>query len=226
VREALAKLVDWEGVCSLVFDGVNIPATSLWPEGTPGYVNGSAYYYHNPDEALKLLEGAGVDPKSIKFSILCNPATAKVATAIQAQLAQYNITVTLDQVEVSAVTSQTGAGNWEISATHMGYSEIDILGPYTRGLAPGGRPHIVTFDAYDKALNDRLVDLYNKAATSLDYAGLRDNCREITKIIQENYGFIGGYQGMEFVFHTDDIKNIVMLSVMGNPEFCYSYIEN
>jgi hypothetical protein len=44
--------------------------------------------------------------------------------------------------------------------------------------------------------------------------------------MQENYVFMGGYQGMEFVFHADNIRNIVALSVMGNPEFCYSYIEN
>jgi ABC-type transport system substrate-binding protein len=226
VREALAKLIDWDGICSLVFDNINIPATSLWPQNTPGYVNDSAYYYHNPTEGLQILREAGVNPRDIKFSILCNPATGKVATAIQAQLAQYNISVSVDQVEVSMVTSQMGAGNWEVAASHMGYSEIDILGPYTRGLAPGGRPHYFTFDAYDKALNDQLVALYNKAATSPTYEGLRDNHREITRILQENYVFLGGYQGMEFVFHADNIRNIVMLSVMGNPEFCYSYIEN
>ena len=226
VREALAKMIDWQGICDLVFNGKNTPLTSIWSEGTAGWVDASEYYYYNPEEALQILQDAGVDPKDITVEYLTSANYADLATALQAQLAQYGVTLKINQVEPSSMVANIQSGDWDTVNIHGGYSATDIIKSYSMGLAEGAMMKFVWFDAYDQELQDKLIDLYNKAASAPTYEEQCEYCREITALCQENYATLGGYQANEFVCHADNVRNIVMYSLTGYPEFCYSYIED
>jgi ABC-type transport system substrate-binding protein len=224
VREALAKLIDWQGICDLVFDGVNKPATSMWPEDTPLHVDDSKYYYYNPEEALQILQKAGIDPKTISFSILCNPNTVNVVTVIQGQLAQYGITVKPDQVAISAVRSMQARGEFEIGSSPSGYGKLNPASGLNESLNPNATSILYTFNAYDQKFFDQLVALYVEATTAPSYEEFINGCRNITDILQQNYVMLGGYRAVEFFFHADNVRNIVAVDVGGNPLFCYFYI--
>jgi ABC-type transport system substrate-binding protein len=223
VREALTKLLDWDAICSLVFDNVNVRATSMFSVGSPAWVDNSKWYYHNPDEALQILREAGVKPNDISFTILTNPLFANVATAMQAQFLQYGINVTLEQVEAAVLQVRGTTDEWDVFNTHGNFSELTMVNYYST-LVP--KPTGFKFIFNDPELDAYLRDLYVKCSTSPTFEELLDYHRQITGILLENYICMGGYHSYEFYCHKSNVKNIVCLTVVGYPEFCYYYLEN
>jgi ABC-type transport system substrate-binding protein len=195
----------------------------MFPIGSPARVDNSRWYYHNPDEALQILREAGVKPEDISFTILTNPIFVNVATAMQAQFMQYGITVTLEQVEAAVLQARGTTDEWDIFNTHGNFSELTMVNYYST-LVP--RPTGWRFIFNDPELDAYLRDLYVKCSTAPTFEELLDYHHQITSILLENYISMGGYHSYEFYFNKSNVKNIVCLTVVGYPEFCYYYLEN
>lgn len=226
VREAIAKMIDWQSICDLIYDGYAEPLTSVFTENTSGWVDGTAYYYYNPEEALSILANAGINPADIKLEFKYNQLNAAVATALQEQLRQSGVDLTLTMVDIAASAGFMASGEWDIMNSHGGYTDGDTLRPFAMGLIQSAPQKMVHIDACDPELYTQMLDLYDAASTASSDEEMLNYCHQIIQLYMENYICIGGFQSYEFELHANNIRNIVLNSQSGYCEFCYWYIED
>jgi len=87
LRQALTRATDDEAVCSVVQEGVPVPASGLVPPGTPGYRNSQSPYQYNPERAHKLVAqatAAGGAVPSLDYWYVDSPAEWQTSVALQA----------------------------------------------------------------------------------------------------------------------------------------------
>ncbi len=226
VREAIVKMIDWQAVCDLAYDGINTPLVSIFPEGTPLYVDSSSHYYCDPQEALQILQDEGIAPEDITFDILTNPNFVNVVLAVQEQLAKFGVTVVVNQVDVASQLALMREGQYDVTNSHLGYNPAISLSVFATTLTDRPVLPFMQFGNADPELHSQLLDLYFRASTALTDEKMMELLIELVTLIQENYAFMGGFRGYEFFFHTDNVKNITPIGLTGNPEFCWFYIED
>ena len=70
VRRAINGLLDKEAIVEVAVNGQGVPSISMDPSPYPGVVEDNAVV-HDVDAALALFEEAQVDPKTMKFTVIC-----------------------------------------------------------------------------------------------------------------------------------------------------------
>jgi hypothetical protein len=116
-------------------------------------------------------------------------------------------------------------GEWEMIANFGGYGPDVVMRPWT-GVPPGTPGRLVQFEAYDMNILNQMLDLLRRGMTASNYDEMASYAREITRIVQENYGFLGGYKIYSHFFPANNIRNIVLNALPFYPEFFYWYLEN
>jgi peptide/nickel transport system substrate-binding protein len=97
VRRGIQHAIDVPGALDAAYFGAVEAATGLIAPGLIGHRE-KVLYGHDPEKARELLKKAGVDGGfEFKLSLLNKSTFLSIAQAIQAQLAEFNITVTIDQ---------------------------------------------------------------------------------------------------------------------------------
>ncbi len=99
VRRAVQQAIDVPSVLDAAFFGAAEPATGIIAPGLIGHREKNIYSY-NPDASRELLKKAGVDKFECTLAILNKTENASAAQAIQANLAELGITVTIQQHEL------------------------------------------------------------------------------------------------------------------------------
>ena len=164
VRHAINSAIDKESVVTVAYNGMATPAVSQMPMNFEGATEENADTY-DVEKAKEWLEKSGVDPASVKFSIICSDDTKKrAAEVIQANLKEIGINCEIESMDLATYLSATAEGDF--TASIGGYSSSDLLS-YVVGVY-----HSSSINASNKTrLNDPEVDaLIDQAKVTIDEA--------------------------------------------------------
>ena len=162
VRHAINTAIDKESVVTVAYNGMATPALSQMPMNFEGATEENADTY-DVEKAKEWLEKSGVDPASIKFSIICSDDTKKRAgEVIQANLKEIGINCEIESMDLATYLSATAEGNF--TASIGGYSSSSLLS-YVVGVY-----HSSSINASNKTrLNNPEVDaLIDQAKVTID----------------------------------------------------------
>ena len=162
VRHAINSAIDKESVVTVAYNGLATPSWTATPSNFPGTTDENADTY-DVEKAKEYLDASGVDPASVKFSIICSDDTKKRAgEVIQANLKEIGINCEIESMDLATYLSATAEGDY--TAAIGGYTSSDLLS-YVVGVY-----HSSSINASNKTrLNDPEVDaLIDQAKTTLD----------------------------------------------------------
>ena len=164
VRHAINTAIDKESVVTVAYNGMATPAVSQMPMNFEGATEENADTY-DVEKAKEWLDKSGVDPASVKFSIICSDDTKKrAAEVIQANLKEIGINCEIESMDLATYLSATAEGDY--TASIGGYSSNSLLG-YVVGVY-----HSSSINASNKTrLNNSEVDaLIDQAKKTVDPA--------------------------------------------------------
>ena len=162
VRHAINSAIDKESVVTVAYNGLATPSWTATPSNFAGTTDENADTY-DVEKAKEYLDASGVDPASIKFSIICSDDTKKRAgEVIQANLKEIGINCEIESMDLATYLSATAEGDY--TASIGGYSSNSLLG-YVVGVY-----HSSSINASNKTrLRDAEVDaLIDQAKATLD----------------------------------------------------------
>ncbi|RHO53960.1 ABC transporter substrate-binding protein [Ruminococcaceae bacterium AM07-15] len=162
VRHAINSAIDKESVVTVAYNGLATPSWTATPSNFAGTTDENADTY-DVEKAKQYLADSGVDPASVKFSIICSDDTKKRAgEVIQANLKEIGINCEIESMDLATYLSATAEGDY--TAAIGGYTSSDLLS-YVVGVY-----HSSSINASNKTrLNDSEVDaLIDQAKTTLD----------------------------------------------------------
>ena len=120
-----------EKQCDSVLFGTAIPNSNFIQDGLIGADDSAEQFEYDPEKAKALLAEAGY-PNGYDLTMTVNtkyPTSVKIATAIQAQMAEAGIRVEIEQVDSAAWTDMKkagkvtcGIGNW-----YVDYNDPDSM---------------------------------------------------------------------------------------------------
>jgi len=167
VRQALAYAIDRQKIVDDFYAPGSFPATQFVPPGVkPGFTDGFVAASYDPAKAKQMLTDAGFDfnkEYTLAYAFRTRPyfpQPAKIAQAVQAQLAEIGVKVKLSEEEWATYLPATRAGEKELF--FLGWSEDypDATNWYDVFLTG-------TSQSFGNAFPD-IVDLIGKAAKSGD----------------------------------------------------------
>ena len=179
VRHAINTAIDKDSVVTVAYNGMATPALSQMPMNFEGATEENADTY-DVEKAKEWLNQSGVDPASIKFSIICSDDTKKRAgEVIQANLKEIGINCEIESMDLATYLSATAEGNY--TAAIGGYSSDSLLG-YVVGVY-----HSSSINASNKTrLNNPEVDaLIDKAKVTVDAAERKPIMEELSALLNE-----------------------------------------
>ena len=120
VRQAVAMCLDREALVKAFYPPSSLVAEQFMPPSMFGYTEGLTWYERDVEKAKKLLAEAGY-PNGIEAKLSLRdvvrgylPEPVKVAEAIQAQLKECNVNVTINVMESGAFLDAAAAGELEM----------------------------------------------------------------------------------------------------------------
>lgn len=177
VRQALCYAINRDDVMTVVVEGLGVPAYSVLPPSTLGYVENPAGYTYDPEQAKALLAEAGY-PNGFDTKLLAfNDLGKRVAEIVQMFLAEVGINATIETYDSSVRLSMIAAHQVPMFAGQWGaMSDADLVLPrlFTQE-AIGG----MNFTHYT---NPALDELFAKARATYDTeerVGYYNECVEI-----------------------------------------------
>ena len=179
VRHAINTAIDKESVVTVAYNGMATAALSQMPMNFEGATEENADTY-DVEKAKEWLDKSGVDPASVKFSIICSDDTKKRAgEVIQANLKEIGINCEIESMDLATYLSATAEGNY--TAAIGGYSSDSLLG-YVVGVY-----HSSSINASNKTrLNNPEVDaLIDKAKVTVDAAERKPIMEELSALLNE-----------------------------------------
>ena len=162
VRHAINSAIDKESVVTVAYNGLATPSWTATPSNFAGTTDENADTY-DVEKAKQYLAESGVDPASVKFSIICSDDTKKRAgEVVQANLKEIGINCEIESMDLATYLSATAEGDY--TAAIGGYTSSDLLS-YVVGVY-----HSSSINASNKTrLRDAEVDaLIDQAKTTLD----------------------------------------------------------
>ncbi|MFB7513379.1 ABC transporter substrate-binding protein [Streptomyces sp. NPDC056144] len=120
VRQALAWGVDRERIVKQVLGGYGLASATPWPKSSPAFTEaGRTHYTYNPGKARELLKSAGHTRLDLPLLHVNLPGETAVAEAVQYDLRQIGVHVTLEPVDSAnaqkKLISQTMPALWTMS---------------------------------------------------------------------------------------------------------------
>lgn len=118
VRQALNYAVDIDAILQTVIGGRGVRAAGAIPPGLDGYDSTRAPYPHDPARARRMLAEAGY-PAGVSLTLWrsARPVYARVAQAIQADLAAIGVPVTIVERDASAARLAARNGETDLFLT-------------------------------------------------------------------------------------------------------------
>lgn len=192
VRKAISSAIDREGIAAALLDNRKTAATQLLPPSVADWHQSDlAPFAHDPALARTLLEeaGWGMGPDNVlqkngtpfEVELLAydaRPELPEIATAVQAQLAEIGIKVTIKPVDWTAIPARHDDKTLEMAMVSDGFAYIPnpigaLAENYTQGGATWG-----TLDWHSEDF-DRLVDSYQATSDEGSQEAIRRRMMEI-----------------------------------------------
>jgi ABC-type transport system substrate-binding protein len=220
VRKALGMLIDWQGVCDMVYDGLYYPAKGIWKHDTIAAVD-SPFYIHDPDQGLALLQQAGVAPSLISFEYVSWPKYEDVGIAIQSQLAQYGIKVIVNCPDISKNIALQSSSEWDAYMTWNLYWPAMPIGGFSVGVKQSGNNRSCFFEECDSEAFEKIEAMCKDAeeAKTMDEQG--KILRDLTAFLSEKCATVGGLQIIKWAGLSDRFMNLVYSENTFFPELYY-----
>ncbi|WP_406055022.1 ABC transporter substrate-binding protein [Streptomyces sp. NBC_01077] len=120
VRQALARAIDRERILKQVLGGYGLASATPWPKSSPAFTEaGRTHYTYDPGKARELLKSAGHTRLDLPLLHINLPGDTAVAEAIQYDLKQIGVQVTLEPTDPATaqknLISQKMPGLWSMS---------------------------------------------------------------------------------------------------------------
>ncbi|MCZ0978463.1 ABC transporter substrate-binding protein [Streptomyces diastatochromogenes] len=117
VRQALAWAIDRERILKQVLGGYGLASATPWPKSSPAFTEAArTHYRHDPAKARELLKSAGHTRLDLPLLHLALPGDTAIAEAIQYDLKQIGVQVTLQPTDPATaqkkLISQSMPGLW------------------------------------------------------------------------------------------------------------------
>ena len=190
VRQAICMAVDKEGIINSIYNGLAIPAKSVLSPSSWAYNEEMEDYPFDPEAAKTLLAEAGY-PDGFDMVLTVRgearayfPQPQKLAEAIQANLADIGINVTIESYEGTTYTSLVYSGDFSMASWGTGGSDPDpalaINHYFNKTAADGER---ATNSA--RWVNDKASELLTNAQSITDQEQRAEMYREAQQIIHD-----------------------------------------
>ena len=126
VRRAIALAIDRQGIIDNLREGMARPAVAMVPGTVFGSETDAEAVPFDPAAARGLLREAGVSlPLAVALNTFEGAETRQLATAIQAQLADVGIEVTVEITDYGAFAAATSASDHDLWLTTWGTVTLD-----------------------------------------------------------------------------------------------------
>lgn len=207
-RQALAYAVDSQQLVDGALNGSGNVAYTWGNTNYSDYVsawNNEDYYSYDLDKAKQLLAESGATKTTLNLMIVSTDLNTKLATIIQAQLAQIGITVNISTFDVQLFNEyKYQPDQWDImldqGASTSYLVNVWKLGWDSSGYVHGGGENFVKDDKLQELLNAAMdVDNHNDATMDAFHQYLKEQC----------YG-IGLVQSMSNIAHATKISKITV----------------
>ena len=183
VRQAISYAIDVESAVKTGFPNFGEVASGWVAPGILGYDDALVLPQQNIEEAKALLAEAGY-PNGLTLSVCTynnQQERMNVCEAMQAQLAQVGITLTIDVMDTTAMASFTTEAQHQM--TIQGFSCTDFEADRALGQFMPGAYYFGLFSFE----NDELTALYNKSIETMDRAEREQTYKDAIDIVMENY---------------------------------------
>ena len=202
VRHAINSAIDKESVVTVAYNGLATPSWTATPSNFAGTTNENADTY-DVEKAKQYLEESGVDPASVKFSIICSDDTKKrAAEVVQANLAEIGVTANIESMDLATYMSTVAEGNYV--AAIGGYTMADTI-TYLNGVY-----HSKSINAANKSrLNDPEIDaLIDQATATADAAEREAITSEICAKLNAICTQVPLYQPLSLRAYNANLENV------------------
>ncbi|NLV98179.1 MAG: ABC transporter substrate-binding protein [Clostridiaceae bacterium] len=207
-RQAIAYAIDLQQIVDGAFDGNGNIAKTWGNTNYADYVESwldEDYYDTDLDKARQLLAESGVSDLNINLMIVSGDVTTKIATIMQAQLAQIGVTVNINPYDAQlSNTYKYQPEQWDLMLDQAGSTSYLVnvwkLAWDRSGYKHDGAMNFVKDDQLQSLLETAMdVDSHDDASMDAFHQYLKEQC----------YG-IGLAQSMTNIAHTTKISKIVV----------------
>ena len=202
VRHAINSAINRDDLVTVAMNGMAAPAYSSTPLSMLGSTDEGADTY-DVKKAQEYMDASGVDPKSVKMSIICSNDTKKrAAEVIQSNLTEIGINCEIESMDLATYLSTTAEGNY--TASIGGYSSSDMVS-YLVGVY-----HSKSIGASNKTrLNNPEIDaLIDEAAATVDPEAREVILKEVTVQLNELCPQVSLYQDMYLRAYNANLEGV------------------
>jgi ABC-type transport system substrate-binding protein len=209
VRQALAMAINKQQIVDDFYVVGSVPATQFVPKGVkPGYSDGYSSPAYDPAKAKEMLTAAGFDftkEYTLAYAFRTRPyfpQPAKIAQAVQAQLAEIGVNIKLSEEEWA--TYLPSVRNGEKDLFFLGWSEDypDATNWYDVFL-------MGTNDSFGKPWAD-IQDPISKAGKMSDPAARQALYDEVNKLVDQHVPMITVANGTTSLAFLSNVENVVI----------------
>jgi len=218
------RFIDFAALNTIMYDDMGLIQDSLWSVDSSGAVPWPEGFYYDPDEGLELMAQAGVDPNEMSFEAKIIDSSGDFFVTIQGQLAKVGITMEVQPLEPEANFTFLMNGDYTITAGNSGYADSAPYGPWTFILLPEHLIKEVWTDLYDPDLYAQMCDEYYAMTSAPLWDEMLEHCRNLTDMLQRDYGAMPGIQAPYFAAFNKEIKDIVIISENHSLLWFYLYL--
>lgn len=190
VRRAIALALDRQGMIDALRDGMAERAVGMVPDTVFGSETNADGVPYDPDRARELLAEAGVStPIELTLNTFENAETRQIATAIQAQLAEIGIDLSVEINDYGAFARATGESDHALWLTTWGTVTLDA--DYTLYALL----HSSQTDADNRSnyANETVDQLLDEARRTGDTARRRELYARVHELVQEELPYLTLY---------------------------------
>jgi peptide/nickel transport system substrate-binding protein len=209
LRRAVAASLDREAINQIVFNGLEFPATSLIPSGSPFYVPADdALVNAQPEEAQAFVAASGVGSVTPVLTTIARSPEDQLTQLIQAMAEQGGVDLRIDAVEVGEYQRRYGARDFEF-LTMQWSGQADPDANVTSFLTTGG------FWNWSGYSNARVDELLAAAQSSSDQAERAALYGEAMEIVREEVPLVFLTNQVRLVGTTADLEGVRLLPNTG-----------
>lgn len=208
VRRGLGLLINSEELVNVAYGGQGNIYDSPWQEGAVTYKEYEGVNEYNPEEGLRLLEEAGVDPSSLVLNTFGSYLDSNYLPALQAQLMEYGITLNFEIYEPGTFIQTVGQGDWDVMAW---FGLLDKAAPYQSYLnmfGENGFYRCLFIDETYPEIWQQIQDLLAEAGQCTTIDEQVEVLTQIDQILVDNCFFTHNVGGNEWRVYNSKLQNM------------------
>jgi len=200
VRQAIAEAVDFNTIVTALCGNVYMPAEGCFlPADSWAYKPEGSFY--NPEHAKELVEELKGEGMSMEFNVPIEQKgnNISIAEAMQAQLADVGITLTIEPTQMQDFMPKMNAGEVSMGfgGSYGGWDPIEAWFPVTPGSG-----------SVAECRNERAVPLFSQAANAETTEERTELYGQIQDIMFEDYDRVPMYSEPVWIAVSNNVANV------------------